>query len=271
MRKRNIKRITVAVVMALCMLLSSANMCFAGDSITKIKYNTVYPGGESTYKFEVDKTAAIKISFFNINSSVARMNYTILDKNKKELFEPRALTGWSSVASIRNDGKTCRYTALDKGTYYVKLGAELKEGRNCDKPFDIKISKTAVKEKSGDKKSNAVKIVKGKTVKGTLTLNKKDEDWYKFSVSSKQTVKFTAGIKLSPGNLESDDFPGADVSINLCDSKGKVIEYVAVGVTQNPDISGIILKKKIKKGTYYIQVTGSSKEVAGQYSIKRLL
>lgn len=116
MCKRNIKRITVAVVMALCMLLSSANMCFAGDSITKIKYNTVYPGGEITYKFEVDKTSAIKISFFNINSSVARMNYTILDKNKKELFEPRALTGWSSVASIRNDGKTCRYTALDKGT-----------------------------------------------------------------------------------------------------------------------------------------------------------
>ena len=53
----------------------------------------------------------------------------------------------------------------------------------------MKVTNTAIKEKSGKKKSKAVLIKKKKTKKGTIVAGEKRTDWYKFKVTKKKRVR----------------------------------------------------------------------------------
>lgn len=133
------------------------------------------------------------------------------------------------------------YYGVNKGTYYIKV--------NTENAYKIRYTFENIKDKKNTTKKKAVSLKQKKTEKGFFVCKDKKSRWYKLTLKKTQTVKLTLG-----GNTDEYGF-----SYVITDSKGKGIDY--------NDFEGKKqFKKKLKAGTYYLQISPSIS--SGSFSIK---
>lgn len=148
---------------------------------------------------------------------------------------------------------------IKKGTtYYLKVTG-----------YDVKYSLkfTSINEKSGSKKSKAVKLSKkNKLYYGTLFAGSNTADWYKIKLSSKSKLKIILKPQTSDGVKIS--FYGPDGK-RWGDEKTITAYYNGI---ENPfqlyTTNWISKNYKLDAGTYYVKITRASKYSSGSYSIK---
>ena len=172
--------------------------------------------------------------------------YVSLLNSKKQV-----LTG--DEIETDTERKPTVYFGVKKGTYYIRTRSK------ASGIYSVKYSFTKVKEKSGAKKSKAVEIKKGKTVKGVLIANGKlQSDWYKVTLKKKEVLKLAVKTYNS-GNIKLKIIP-ANTKVNII---GDTARFTSSSKTQS-----IKTRDKFYAGTYYLQVTTDSEDLSGYYEIK---
>lgn len=185
------------------------------------------------FKFKATKTGYLTITESENYNKVALCN-----SSKK------ALSGYTYARYAPTYG-------VKKGTtYYIKAYA----GSNSDGGYQMKIKNNAISEKSGTKKSKAVAVKKNTTKKGTITAGSSQADWYKFTVTSKKTVKITINGKTND-TLKAVVYKG---SKNIGSGS---FSYSKSGLT-------LTSVGKLSKGTYYIKIYRGNSKSSGWYSLK---
>ena len=197
------------------------------------------------HKFKASKTGYIQV--YTEEANGYSVNVKLLSSGKK------ALSDDMYTSSKYN---TNSYFAVQKGkTYYIATKA------TSESMYNLNYKLTAVKEKSGSKKSKAVTIKKNKTVKGVQIANNKKSgnDWYKIKLTKRQKITFTISGK-STGNI--------DLKIKVIPASKNVriwgdTMYIPMASTKKYSTNG-----KFPAGTYYLQVSKADSKSSGYYSIK---
>jgi hypothetical protein len=174
-------------------------------------------------------------------SDYGSISVTLCNSSKK-LSAQESLSSYNSYTT---------FFAVKKGTYYIKA-------KSSD-DYKLRYTFTAVKENSGQSKTKATTIGKGKTVKGLIqsqdSVNK--VDWFKIKLTKNQKLNFSASAK-SCDSIKFEIVPASSrvilfgSSFRLYDSNGD--KYST--------------KDSLPAGTYYIKVTKTDSNASGYYSIK---
>ena len=216
-----------------------------GSSISKDQiagYYSQSPNDPTYTKISVKSTGYIGVIAQESNGYF--VNVTLCNSKKKAV---------SKELNVSQNPNPIVYFAVTKGTYYIKTSSV------TGGLYDIMYKFQKVKEKSGSKKSKAVTIKAGKTVKGVLTANNKSQsDWYKVKLSKKKT------LKLLVASLNTDD----DLRIKLIPASKRVRVLSGGTFLLKSNYKTTWKFKKVPAGTYYIQVTKKNKKSSGYYSIK---
>ena len=119
-----------------------------------------------------------------------------------------------------------------------------------------------VKTKKNTKKSKAVSIKKGKTVKGVLTAeeSKRTSRWYKIVIPKKRKVSITAKNLAGEGQKMYLYKKGKS---NIIASGEKELAYMG----KNGKYA-FKTRFPLEKGTYYLKVTKERKNASVYYSIR---
>lgn len=216
-----------------------------GSSISKDQiagYYSQSPNDPTYTKISVKSTGYIGVIAQESNGYFVKVT---LCNSKKKAVSQELYTSQTMGSIV--------YFAVTKGTYYIKTSSV------TGGLYDIMYKFQKVKEKSGSKKSKAVTIKAGKTVKGVLTANNKSQsDWYKVKLSKKKT------LKLLVASRNTDD----DLRIKLIPASKRVRVLSGGTFLLKSNYKNIWKFKKVPAGTYYIQVTKKNKKSSGYYSIK---
>lgn len=216
-----------------------------GSSISKDQiagYYSQNPNDPTYTKISVKSTGYIGVITQEIDGYFVKV--TLCNSKKKAVSQ--------ELYTSQNVGSIV-YFAVTKGTYYIKTSSV------TGGLYDIMYKFQKVKEKSGSKKSKAVTIKAGKTVKGVLTANNKSQsDWYKVKLSKKKT------LKLLVASLNTDN----DLRIKLIPANKRVRVLSGGTFLLKSNYKTTWKFKKVPAGTYYIQVTKKNKKSSGYYSIK---
>lgn len=206
--------------------ITSGNKVLVGQKNAQTNY----------FKFKAEKTGYLQVQ--NVDNS--GQNEVVLCNSSKS-----ALSNKQYVAHAPTFG-------VKKGTtYYLKLSA----GSNNNGGYIFKTNNTAIKEKSGKNKKKAVALKKKKTVSGTIIAGNGQADWYKFKLTGKKKVKFTAKGGVS-GTLKLEVYKG---SKKLSGS---------VKMTNNFNVKNRDLSDgKWSKGTYYVKISRVNKKSSGYYKL----
>ncbi len=222
---------------------------FINSGSASIKENQVtayYSQDYSNYsytKIKISKTGYIKVQ--TPSSEGYGVYVTLCNSKKKAVSEENFTSEKSGVAS---------YFAVSKGTYYIKT--KTTDGNI----YNVKYSFKMVKEKSGSKKFKAVTIKPGKTVKGVLTANGKNQtDWYKIKLTKRKAVKFTVKSYNTYNDIKIQFIPASKVVRILNDTS----RLYGDGKSYTLKSDG-----EWYPCTYYIKVTKSKKSTSGYYQIK---
>lgn len=204
---------------------------------------TVYSGrqiavGQKNGQTNYFKFKAIRNGYLRVQSSEGYDKVTLYNSTKKKALSNATSTHYAPTYGVK------------KGrTYYVRVVS----GYNSDGGYNLKVTNTAIKEKSGKKKSKAVLIKKKKTKKGTIVAGEKRTDWYKFKVTKKKRVRV-----IMKGATNDQ--------LKVVIYKGK--RRVGSG-TFGYYSEKLTLKSlgKLSKGTYHIKVYRGNKKSSGWYSL----
>lgn len=218
---------TYGVAFAATFANGSDRTITSGKSIAVGQYNAQ----TNYFKFKAKSTGYIKVSKDGYNAKIALTN------SKK-----KALTKYTT-------GKTVYYGVKKGTTYYVKIKAY----SNPDGGYVLKVTNSAIKEKSGSKKSKATTMAYKKYKNGTIIAGSSQSDYYKFKVPKKKRVK----IVLKGRTNEK---------INVKVYKGKKSIGSSNLYSSN---SGLTLKSsgKLTPGTYYVKVSRGTKYSSGYYKM----
>lgn len=182
------------------------------------------------------KFKAVRNGYLKVQTSDSYNNKVTLCNSKKKALSN---TYYASYATY----------GVKKGrTYYIKIAARSSQGG-----YDLKVTNTAISEKSGKNKSRAVLVKKKKTKKGTIVAGENRADWYKFRLTGKKQVRLTVRgatnnkmkIAIYKGNKR--------VGSGTFSKYNKGINFKSYG--------------KLTKGTYYIKVYRGTKNSSGWYSL----
>ncbi len=214
-----------------------------------IKVNKVYNGilhnknDADWYKFRTEKNGYFKVDFAVENTELLSNYYgfdiTVYDKNYNEI------AVYDSV-KLSYTGNILPY---EKGTYYLKIKAAFAHDGIVDIPYKVKIAfkESALWESENNDTSKKADTVNfGKTYSGLLS-DSSESDWFRFTVKNAGTIRIT---------LKADE-----VNPDTVENGWRV--YVYNKTSSNPvgKIEKITNKEfltlDLKKGTYYIKVTGN--------------
>ncbi|MDO5589742.1 MAG: hypothetical protein Q4F98_01610 [Lachnospiraceae bacterium] len=142
------------------------------------------------------------------------------------------------------------YGVTKGNTYYFKVQSSY----NNNGGFFFRVNNNKVTEKSGQSKSKAVALKKGRTANGTIQAGSSKADWYKITLSSKKSVKILWKAKTN-NQMKVTIYQGSRTvgtrSLSYYDS---AITLKSVG--------------KWSKGTYYVKVYRGDSKSSGWYSLK---
>ena len=196
-------------------------------------------------KFKATKTGYIAVSAAEIDGNYI---YVTLMNNKKKALSDKCMVNNGTV-----------YFGVQKGqTYYIATYTY------SDNMYNLRVTQSQIKEKSGSSKAKAVTINKNKTVKGVQIANKKasGNDWYKIYLPSSKKVTFT--IK---GGVSSPYSSATELKIKIIPANSRVYLYGSTMWVEN-GTGKYSSKGKLPAGTYYLQVSKYDKMASGWYSIK---
>lgn len=193
------------------------------------------------HKISIPKNGYITVEGESGNS-VGSLNIQLFNSSKKAQS--------NSIYLSSTIGRKTAF-AVKKGTYYI--------GTKSYDVAHIKYTFTAVTEKSGASKSKAVSIGKGKTVKGLVQYGDKTSkyDYYKVKLTKKQALSLTINTKCSDR-----------LAFKIIPANSHFTIFGDTSRLSGIDKQTIKSKDKFPAGTYYIQVSKSSKETSGYYTIK---
>lgn len=257
--KKKVRYLLVAIIVltALCGLNT-----FAASKTVELKNKKSYiqdgyPEGVNEndtiyHKIVVPRTGYLTIygaqySDYGYSSNL----YFRFTNSKKQTLHSNVYCHTSETDSYR----PCAYIAVTKGTYYVAVKGV--------KRYQILYHFQSVNEKSGSKQSKAVKISRGKTIKGLLKRKEtnKKYDWYKIVLSSKRKLKIT---------FTSGSSSAGYVWCQLVPANKRMI--ISNSIMSTRDQQGVFTtKNSLPKGTYYLKVykgTNIGKNDSAFYSIK---
>lgn len=210
--------------------------------LTNKKMQKVYAASGA---YQYLKYKATATGYVTVTTAVSDNMYVALcNSSRKALTDDQYVNG--SASSYYNK----KVYGVKKGqTYYVRV----KEGTS--NPISVKLTQTAVKEKSGSSKKKAVSVKAKKTVKGSIAAGSSEADWYKFKLTKNKKV--TIRIKGScVGTL----------NFKVYTSSGKQVGSATIsGNGCDKELSTYY--GKMPKGTYYMKVQRNDKVASGYYSI----
>ncbi len=199
-------------------------------------------------KITVKSTGYIGVATPTVTSygSTGSTYVTLLNSKKKAVSDE--LYAYNSDKS-----PYIKYFAVTKGTYYIKTRSSVGSMYNVLYVFE------KVKEKSGSSKAKAVEIKAGKTKKGVLTANgKQQSDWYKVRLTKKKK------LKLVVTTFNTDD--GISLKIIPANKRMRIIGDTRTLYSSKKNV--LKSENAWQAGIYYLQVTKKNKKASGYYSIK---
>lgn len=195
------------------------------------------------------KVKAKKTGVLTIKPLANSMYVRLVNANKKAL----------STDEYYYKGSTASYGIKKGVTYYVKVTSSMRAR------YTMKF--TSINEKSGSKKSKAVKLSKKNRWKhGTLIAGTKTADWYKIKLNKKSKLT----IILKPQICNVMKFSVYGPNGKRWGDVAKVTPY-ANGAEQKYQLyttNWFSKNYKIGAGTYYVKIERGSKYTSGSYSIK---
>lgn len=224
------------VTMSVCEYTVSDKTIKSGQTISYYRKN----GSDKYYfKYAPAKTGKVKVTLPYTYGSYL----TLTNASKKAVSDQE----WVSSGTNSNE-----FTfAVKKGkTYYFLVTSNGVSGGNLQ---SISIKETAIKEKSGAKKSKAVNIKSGKKVNGLVAAGENKADWYKFKLKKNKKLKIDVTGNVS-GTLK--------VIVYYKGKKNYTYSFTG-GSAQIKTLYG-----KSKKGTYQIKVVRSNSLSSGTYTLK---
>ncbi len=208
---------------------------FAGLTQSK---NTAY------YKVKMEKNGYIKVQGKTYKTSSGKLAIELCNRQKNSL-NPK-----KNRLVKSNDYTT--YYALKKGTYYIKI-------EDIKNPYKIRYKVSDPDDQGGLNKENATTLMRSKAKTDLIYLNdsKAKSGWFKFSLSSSQTLRLTIS-NYSTRKLEYE-LIAEDPNVTLHNAKFYPHNGKAIFVTSD----------KLPKGIYYLKVSKqSTKDASGAYSVK---
>lgn len=160
------------------------------DDATSISLNTKYTGALSDnndvdfYEVTLNEAGLFSIKgIFRTN----RIRLRLYDAFGEKLY-----SDWWGIDSLSQRGTFEHSWNLTKGTYYISVD---RDGSNTTGVYSFTLAHKSANESfaenqggSNNNSDDANQIALNKTYKGQLALND-EEDWYKFTVPKKETVK----------------------------------------------------------------------------------
>ncbi|SHP77152.1 Bacterial pre-peptidase C-terminal domain [Mycobacteroides abscessus subsp. abscessus] len=214
-----------------------------------IKVNTTYKGhlndnyDQDFSKFTLSKAGNVKLA---IKQKAGATWYAHIQDSKGNTYDYVYTDGSELVL-----GYAYIEVGLPAGTYYIKIS-----GYDEDEQYEFKVNYTesSYYEKEFNNSLSVANLISlNKTYKGVIQNN--DKDFYKVTVPIDGVV-----------NVSLSQSPGRYWYYQILDSTGKVISYK---YTDSSDlVSGNAnIRVSLKKGTYYIQVSGSYNTEGTPYSL----
>lgn len=243
---------TMLLVFALCGMNAMAankvvNMTAKSDGsyiyagINENSADTIY------HKITVPSSGALVVSGNSVYSYGYSGISVVLCNSKFKVID-RSSYG----AYVNAKQESAEVYGVKKGTYYLKVTGKTN--------YAVGAAFKSWTDKGGSSKKKAKTIKLSKTYKGVMPAGENKADWYKFKVTKNKKLKLTLSAQ-GNGGIEFTVYgPGLS-------SKGAY-----AGNCSNATRTAWLVRgsKKVKasKGTYYIKVTRSVKNVSGVYSIK---
>lgn len=217
---------------------------------TYVTYNDEYPW--FVYKATAD--GYITLQYIGDEGYDHEGSVTLYNSSKKAIsgqvfFDTNDKTEYKTVFGVK------------KGqTYYIRA-------EYVREYFGIKLTQTAVKEKSGKNRKKAVVVKKNKTVKGTMIAGENKADWYKIKLTKNQVLKV-----ITQGST-SGSYNGFELTIYYSNGKKYANPTTCIkGIDSKYTTKTVKLftnkAVKIKKGTYYIKISKKDKNASGYYTLK---
>lgn len=203
-------------------------------------------------KFKATKTGYLDVEdYINMYSGTwlgghLSGNVTLLNSKKKAISSAAYFSGGSSY-----DYQKYVVFGVTKGkTYYLKVKCY---GLYNDGLYTLYAKNSAVKEKSGSKKSKAKSLASNKYKTGTITAGSSRSDWYKFRSSKKNVSVYFVGANSTNESLKVTVYKG----------RNKFYSTISRGGSD----------KQLKmtnwgSGTYYVKVARGTSKSSGYYKIK---
>lgn len=216
------------------------------------------PGTQQYYwiKFSPKKDGYVTVKAANASTV---FNYTqgawrLYNSNKKKALSPEM-----TFSTYSGDSYDCTdYYGVKKGTTY-NLRVQAYMGANISLKF------ATVSEKSGSKQSKAKSLQKGKEITGILTAGKKESDWYKVNLSSDAYLRLDMKFFIEDRIQVQVKGPGIRTATDVFtykDNNTKQPYRFGTG-------SGAYFReRKVRKGTYYIQIKQLTNTSTGAYKLK---
>lgn len=227
---KKIQKFSISIVVALFMLALSAVTIMAASSEKKAEANKWVKTNESTYyKVTLKNDGCLSLSA----SRAANASWMSVDMYKKK--GGRYI--YVSMPVYTNDKSKTQKFAIEKGTYYFKVDGAAK----------IKYKFTKEPYKTNYCANKAILLKKNKTVDIVNTPNNTYDRWYKIKLTKKQVLKYWV-----------KDANGVSVDVAVYDSNMAPIYMTG----DNEDTTLYRSHGKLKKGTYYVCISGYIKDAA---------
>ena len=223
-------KLSIGVLVALLMIVLSATTIMAASNEKKLAANKWVTTKEDTYyKVTLKNDGCITLSA----SIASKKTWMAIDMYKKVKGKYVYV---SMPVYTEKKSKTQKF-AIEKGTYYFKV-----EGVK-------KIKYQFVKEpyKTNYCAGKAIELKKNKTIDIVNTPKNTYDRWYKIKLTKKQVLKYWV-----------TDANGVTVDVVVYDSNMAPIDMIG----DNKDYTLFRSREKLKKGTYYVCISGYLKDSA---------
>lgn len=241
---------------------SAASRAFksAGRSavVIKDKQDAKTTRQKTWIRYKAPDNGCLKITAQNASDRYAKSyvkgDWQLFGKNRKDAVSPKK-----------------NYTTKSKDSFYytdvygVKKGTVYYLAVNANGGVKITASFTKITDKSGAKKSRALKLAKGKTATGLIRAGDGSvSDWYQFTLTAPQKLK----LYLTP-------YTNNDISISISGPKGALkpsMTKVGISTSTGKKLNygrkcPFTTKQAVKAGTYYIQIKPAAKTSSGYYKL----
>lgn len=202
------------------------------------KYATVYQADSDLNMYV--KIVPAKSGYIRINVSNYYGYITLCNSKRKTL---------STKEYINSESGENIIFGVTKGkTYYLRLNNNEDRGK-------IKFTSVSVKDNSASSRKKATSLSTKKALTGYIPAeNTSNKDWFKFKLSKSRYWKIDIKGRTNDA-----------LKISIYDSNGELIDYANYYDSEKSDT--IYSYNKWSKGTYYVCITGGTKQSSGYYSL----